>query len=179
MTKADQVAAAMALVQSEFGKETDVLVNAAGVTQSNLLLRTSEEEVEEVLRANLLGPMLLSKIVLKGMLRQKRGCILSIGSVLGSIGMKGEVAYSASKSGLIGFTKSLSKEVAPRGIRVNLLVPGYVATSMTEKADVDTSAIPLGRMATAEEIARVAMFLLGQDASYITGQMIVADGGLT
>ena len=179
MTDGAQIASTVSKIRAEFGGDASVLVNAAGVAQSGLLLRTSEEKITNVLHTNLLGPMMLSKALLKGMLRQKQGAILSIGSVLGATGLQGEVVYSASKAGLLGFTKSLSKEVAPKGIRVNLLVPGYVSTDMTKGKEVDTSAIPAGRMATPEEIARIAMFLLSEDAAYITGQMLVADGGLT
>eukprot|EP00510_Aplanochytrium_minuta_P002036 CAMPEP_0184021740 /NCGR_PEP_ID=MMETSP0954-20121128/10126_1 /TAXON_ID=627963 /ORGANISM="Aplanochytrium sp, Strain PBS07" /LENGTH=248 /DNA_ID=CAMNT_0026303853 /DNA_START=160 /DNA_END=906 /DNA_ORIENTATION=- len=174
-----EVTSSVALVKEKLGS-VDVLVNAAGINHDCLLLRASNEAILETIRVNLMGPMYLSREVLKDMLRRRKGVILNVGSVVASVGNPGQTVYSASKSGLYGFTRSLAKEVSGRGIRVNLLEPGFVETEMTENSKVDISkhTIAMGRMAKPEEIARTALFLIGSDSSYITGQRIIADGGM-
>ncbi|GBG34692.1 Carbonyl reductase family member 4 [Hondaea fermentalgiana] len=196
---AQDIARAVAEIKAGFDNKAPigVLVNAAGTLQESLLLRTSAESMEETLRVNLLGPMLLSKAVLKDLMRCSSKnptswapageggwpgpSIVNIGSVVGSMGNAGQTAYSASKAGLVGFSKSLAREVAGKGIRVNLVEPGFLATEMTEHLDAEstTARIPLGRYGFAEEIASMIDYLaMDPRASYVTGQVLRVDGGL-
>ena len=170
-------------VLSSFGK-VDILVNNAGITKDNLLLRMSQEDWEEVIRINLSGVYNCTKLLLKPMIKQRQGRIINITSVSGITGNPGQSNYAAAKAGLIGFTKSIAKEVASRNILVNGIAPGFIATDMTEalvQAEQEKllSAIPLGRMGSPEDIANVAVFLASDKAGYITGQIITVDGGLT
>src|SRR6185503_417685 len=169
-------------VNEAFG-HIDFLVNNAGVTRDNIILRMKEEDWDEVISTNLKGAWNFSKAVVRIMLRQGGGgSILNISSTSGVCGMAGQANYSASKAGWIGMTKAIAKEVANRHITVNALSPGMVTTDMTDKMD-ETYAekfreqIPLGRYADADEIAKIAAFLLSDDARYITGQVLRADGG--
>ncbi len=161
----------------------DVLVNNAGVNRDNLLLRMKEKEWDEVLETNLKGAFNCSRFALKHMLKQGSGCIVNISSVVGIYGNPGQSNYAASKAGLIGFTKSLAKEVGRKKIRVVAVAPGFIETEMTEKLsqDLKTKAlerIPLSRFGKPEEVASCVSFLASDEASYITGCVISVDGGL-
>jgi 3-oxoacyl-[acyl-carrier protein] reductase len=164
-------------------KRIDILVNNAGVTKDTLVLRMSESDWDSVVDTNLKGAFLMSKAVCKPMMSQRAGKIINIGSIVGITGNAGQVNYSASKAGLIGLTKSFAKELASRNILVNCVAPGYIDTDMTAKiSDEQKKAlqdnIPLGRTANPIEIASVVAFLASDDASYITAQTLVVDGGL-
>jgi len=158
----------------------DGLVNNAGITQDNLLLRLSEAQWDAVIQTNLKGPFLYSKAVLKPMLRQRKGSIVNISSIVGITGNPGQTNYAAAKAGLIAFTKSLAKEVGSRNIRVNAVAPGFIQTDMTTHlpAEAWQSRIALGRLGEPTEVAHVCAFLLSDLSSYITGEVIVVDGGL-
>jgi 3-oxoacyl-[acyl-carrier protein] reductase len=169
-------------VKSELGS-VDYLVNNAGITRDKLIMMMSEEDWDKVLDTNLKGVFNVTKPAVSIMVRQRRGAILNISSISGIVGMAGQTNYSASKAGLIGFTKALAKEVARRSITVNALALGLIETDMTttlsdEYKQKSLEQIPLGRYGTAEEVARISVFLLSDDARYITGQVIQADGGL-
>src|SRR5262245_48449774 len=161
----------------------DFLVNNAGITRDRLTAMMSEKDWDDVLNTNLKGLFNITKPVVGLMIRQKRGSILNITSISGIIGMPGQVNYSSSKAGVIGFTKALAKELAKANITVNALAPGFVETDMTAVLNPEYKAkaleqIPLGRFGSSEELANVAVFLLSDKASYITGQVIQMDGGL-
>jgi len=162
----------------------DILINNAGITKDNLLLRMSEEEFDRVISVNLKSVYNFSKAVLKPMIQQKWGRIVNITSIVGLIGNAGQANYAASKSGMIGFTKSLAKEIASRGITVNAIAPGFIETEMTHKLnekqrEVLLNNIPLKRLGRPEDIAKAVRFLCSENASYITGQVISVDGGMT
>lgn len=161
----------------------DVLVNNAGITKDKLLMRMSEEDFEKVIEINLKGTFLVTKAVTTYMMKQRYGNIINISSVVGVVGNAGQCNYSASKAGIIGFTKSIAKELSSRNIRVNAVAPGFIQTDMTEvlpesiKENIH-SQIPLKRMGTAKEVANVIYFLGTEESSYITGQVINIDGGM-
>ncbi len=161
----------------------DILVNNAGITRDGLLLRMSEEDWDTVINVNLKSVFNYTKAVLKPMMGQRSGKIINIASVVGLMGNAGQANYSASKAGIIGFTKSAAKELASRNIQVNAIAPGYVETAMTAKLNEDqrkqlTDAIPLKRTALPKDIATVVKFLSSPDSDYITGQVISVNGGL-
>ncbi len=166
----------------KFGK-IDVLVNNAGITKDNLLMRMSEEDFEKVLDINLKGTFLITKFATKYMMKKRCGSIVNLASVVGVAGNAGQCNYSASKAGVIGFTKSIAKELASRNIRANAVAPGFIKTDMTDvlsdnvKENIN-SQIPLKRMGTAEEVAKLVYFLGTSESSYITGQVINVDGGM-
>ena len=169
-------------VKSEFGS-VDYLVNNAGITRDKLIMMMSEEDWDAVIDTNLKGVFNVTKPAVSVMVRQRRGSILNIASISGVVGMAGQTNYSASKAGLIGFTKALAKEIARRNVTVNALALGLIETDMTgglaeEYKQKMLEQIPLGRYGTVEEVAKIAAFLLSDDARYITGQVIQADGGL-
>jgi len=169
-------------VHSKFGS-LDYLVNNAGITRDKLILRMSEEEWDSVIDTNLKGAFSFSKAVAPFMVKARFGSILNLTSVSGIVGSPGQVNYSASKAGLIGFTKALARELAGRNITVNALALGLVETDMTRGLSENYRAaalteIPAGRFGSAEEVARIAAFLLSDDSRYVTGQVIQADGGL-
>lgn len=166
----------------KFGK-IDVLVNNAGITKDMLLIRMKKEDFESVIDINLVGTFNITKNVIPYMIKQRSGRIINLSSVVGISGNAGQTNYSASKAGIIGFTKSLAKEVANRNILVNAVAPGFIETKMTEilKDDVKEKickTIPLNRMGKAKDVANVVKFLSSDDSSYITGQVINVDGGM-
>ncbi len=182
VTSFDSVQKVCDEIVAEAGR-IDFLVNNAGVTRDNLLMRMSEEEWDMVLNTNLKGVFICTKVFSRVMMSQRYGRIVNIGSVVGSMGNAGQANYSSSKAGLIGFTKSIAKELASRNILVNCVAPGYVRTPMTDKLTDDQRAaflvgIPLKRPAEAEDIANVVTFFASEDASYVTGQLIHVDGGM-
>ncbi len=161
----------------------DILVNNAGITQDNLFLRMSESQVEEVMNVNLVAAMLLTKGLIRSMIKGRFGRIVNITSVVGHTGNAGQVNYTASKAGMVGFTKSLAQEVAARGVTVNCLAPGFIATEMTGKLTQDqrtaiASTIPMNRIGQPEDVASGVLFLASDQASYITGQTLHINGGL-
>ena len=161
----------------------DVLVNNAGITKDGLLMRMSEEDFTKVIDINLVGTFNMTRNVIPLMVKQRYGRIISISSVVGIAGNAGQTNYSASKAGIIGFTKSLAKEVASRNILVNAIAPGFIATDMTKVLSDDqkehiNANIPLKRMGTPEDIAKAVKFLASEDSSYITGQVLHVDGGM-
>ena len=169
-------------VIERFG-QIDVLVNNAGITKDMLLMRMKKEDFEQVIDTNLVGTFNMTKNVISYMTKQKEGRIINISSVVGISGNAGQTNYAASKAGIIGFTKSLAKEVASRNILVNAVAPGFIETKMTDvlkeeiKEEINKT-IPLKRMGTAEDVANVVKFLSSEDSSYITGQVIQVDGGM-
>ena len=178
-------AAAEAMVKQVKGElgSIDYLVNNAGITRDKLIMMMSQEDWDAVIDTNLKGVFNVTRHAISVMVRQRRGAILNIASISGVVGMAGQTNYSASKAGLIGFTKALAKEVGRRNITVNSLALGLIETDMTaalpeEYKQKMLEQIPLGRYGSVEEVARVAAFLLSDDARYITGQVIQADGGL-
>ncbi|CAI5731536.1 unnamed protein product [Hyaloperonospora brassicae] len=178
-----EAAQVVAQVAQQFGSSPAALVNAAGGTKDSLLLRLQQADLDELLLTNLVGPLYMSKAVAKGMIERRRGSIVNIGSVVGAAGNTGQVAYSASKSGLRGATKTLAKELGTRNIRVNLVEPGFIATDMTDAMaeaarERVLGNISLARFGTAHEVAQLVAFLASNEASYITGQCIRIDGGL-
>jgi 3-oxoacyl-[acyl-carrier protein] reductase len=167
----------------EFG-QLDVLVNNAGITRDGLLLRMKPEDWNAVLDVNLTGAFRWCRLAAKQMLRQKSGTIINISSIVGVIGNPGQTNYSASKAGLIGFSKSLAVEVAARNITVNVIAPGFIETEMTHALGDEAQAeflsrIPLGKLGTTGDVADLALFLASPMSDYITGQVICVDGGLT
>ncbi len=169
-------------VINEFGR-IDCLVNNAGISRDNLLIRMKKEDWDLVIAVNLTGAFNVSKAVIKHMMKAHYGRIINIASIVGVIGNAGQANYSASKAGIIGLTKSMAKEFASRNITVNAIAPGYIKTEMTAYLSDETkqafmNSIPLKRVGTPEDIANVALFLASDDASYITGQVICVDGGL-
>lgn len=166
-----------------FGR-VDILVNNAGITRDTLLLRMSVDQWDSVIDANLKGAFLCSRAASKIMLRQKSGRIVNIASVNGLRGSAGQTNYSASKAGLIGFSRSLAKELASRSITVNVVAPGFIDTQMTDSFEGDAreqllKTIPLGRFGQAEDVGAAVAFLASNAASYITGQVLTVDGGVT
>ena len=166
----------------EFGK-IDVLINNAGITKDMLLARMKEEDFKQVIDVNLVGTFNMTKNVISYMMKARNGRIINISSVVGIAGNAGQTNYSASKAGIIGFTKSLAKEVASRNILVNAIAPGFIETNMTdvlkqEVKDEIAKNIPLKRMGTPQDVANVVKFLASEDSSYITGQVISVDGGM-
>lgn len=165
-----------------FGR-IDILVNNAGITRDNLLVRMSEEEWDSVLDTNLKGTFNCTKVVAKLMMRERRGKIVNVASVMGLVGNAGQANYSASKGGVIALTKTTAKELGSRGINVNAVAPGFIQTVMTEempeaaKRDI-SDRIPLRRLGTPEDVAEVVLFLCSEASSYITGQVIAVDGGM-
>jgi 3-oxoacyl-[acyl-carrier protein] reductase len=182
ISKKEEVSRLIEMTLEKFQK-IDVLVNNAGITKDGLLMRMPEDDWDKVLDVNLKSCFFTCQAVMKPYLKAKKGKIINISSVVGIIGNPGQTNYAASKAGLIGFSKSLAKEVASRGITVNCIAPGYIETSMTGALGEDKRAeilkhIPLGRMGSPDDIANAALFLALPGSDYITGQVLVVDGGL-
>ena len=182
VTNSAEVDAAFAAVEEHFGP-VEILVSNAGITKDMLLLRMSEADFSSVVDANLTGAFRVVKRAAQGMLKAKRGRVILMSSVVGLLGSGGQANYAASKAGLVGFARSLARELGSRSITINVVAPGPVATDMTaslgeQRLSELTEAVPLRRMATPDEIAGVVTFLAGPDAAYITGAVIPVDGGL-
>ena len=172
----------MADIKEKFGA-VDILVNNAGITRDTLLMRMKLEQWEEVYETNLRSVFLLSKACLRGMMKSRSGRIINISSVVGTTGNPGQANYASTKAGMVGFTKSLAREVANRGVTVNCVAPGFIATDMTnelsdeQKQQVLTN-VPMGRLGAVEDIAKAVKFLASEDSVYITGQTMHINGGL-
>ena len=182
VTDGQSVESAFTRIESEIG-QPEIIVANAGITKDTLVMRMSDEDFESVIDANLTGAFRVAKRATKGLLKLKRGRLIFVGSVVGSVGAAGQVNYSASKSGLVGMARSFARELGSRGITANVVAPGFVETDMTasldEKRRGDIAAqVPLGRFCSAEEIAEVVAFIASNKASYITGAIIPVDGGL-
>jgi 3-oxoacyl-[acyl-carrier protein] reductase len=170
-------------VSEAFGR-VDILINNAGVRRDNLMMRMKEDEFDEVVRTNLKGTYLCTRAALRPMVRARWGRIVNVSSVVGLVGNAGQANYAASKAGIVGFTRSVAREVAQRGITVNAVAPGYVETELTGSLPEDVKdrirgQVPMGRFGEAEEVAEVVAFLTGEGAAYVTGQTIAVDGGMT
>lgn len=164
-------------------RKIDILVNNAGVTSDNLLIRTKSEEWDQIIGTNLRGTVLCTKAVCRVMIRQRYGRIICLSSVVGQTGNVGQSLYAATKAGILGFTKSLARELASRGITVNAVAPGFIETEMTARLSPELQeeflrSIPLGRFGACEEVAELVVFLAGSGAGYITGQVVSVNGGL-
>ena len=182
VTNSEEISKLIEEIITKYGA-IDVLVNNAGITKDNLLMRMSEEEFDKVIEVNLKGTYIVTKAVTKYMMKKRKGSIINLSSVVGVAGNAGQCNYSASKAGIIGFTKSLAKELASRNIRANAVAPGFIETDMTSvlpeniKENINNQ-IPLKRMGTAKEVAELVYFLGEDTSSYITGQVINIDGGM-
>ena len=182
VTDNDQISILLKAITDEFGS-VDILINNAGITRDNILVRMKEEEWNDVINTNLSSVYKMSKVVLRGMIKKRSGRIISITSVVGAMGNAGQSNYAATKAGIIGFTKSLAREVGVRGITVNAIAPGFIETDMTDRLPEDQKEnlarqIPMGRLGTVNEIAQVALFLSGEGSSYITAQTLHVNGGM-
>jgi len=182
VSKEEDIEHILKTVEAELGK-IEVLINNAGIERDGLLIRMKSEDWDKVLDINLKGVFLSTKLIGKKMLKLKKGRIINITSVVGLMGNAGQANYAASKAGVIGFTKSVAKEFASRGITVNAVAPGFIKSDMTNKLSDEVKesyakAIPLGRMGEAEDIANTVAFLASEQAAYITGQTIQVDGGM-
>ena len=183
VSDAASVEALFDAVKQEFGK-VDILVNNAGLTKDGLLLRMSEESWDAVLDANLKGTFLCTRAAAKLMIKQRSGRIINITSIMGQVGNPGQANYSASKAGVIGFTRTVARELGSRGVTVNAVAPGFIDTQMTdaiqgELRETTLKKIPLGRLGTPEDIGLAVAFLASEAAGYITGQTLTVDGGMT
>jgi len=179
---ADSIAEVLKAITDEYGVPA-VLVNNAGITRDNLLMRMKDDEWDDIINTNLTSIFRMSKAVLRGMMKARSGRIINIASVVGSTGNAGQANYAAAKAGMIGFTKSMAKEVGSRGITVNSVAPGFIDTDMTSELsdDIKTAllaGIPLARLGDAKEIAHAVAFLASDGASYITGETLHVNGGM-
>ena len=182
VTDNEQVSNLVKDIGEDFGS-VDILVNNAGITRDNILLRMKEDEWEDIINTNLSSIYKMSKSVLRGMIKNRSGRIISITSVVGAMGNAGQSNYGAAKAGVIGFTKSLAREVGVRGVTVNAIAPGFIETDMTdslpdEQKEALAGQIPMGRLGTADEVAQSVLFLAGDGGSYITGQTLHVNGGM-
>ncbi len=174
--------ALLANVQADFG-DIDILVNNAGITRDNLLMRMKDDEWQAIIETNLTSLFRMSKSVLRPMMKKRQGRIINVGSVVGSMGNAGQTNYAAAKAGVIGFTKSMAREVASRGITVNTVAPGFIETDMTNALNDEQRAailtqVPAGRLGEPREIAATVAFLASDDAAYITGETLHVNGGM-
>ena len=182
VTDNDQITSVLKAVTNEYGA-VDVLINNAGITRDNILVRMKEEEWDDIINTNLSSVYRMSKAVLRGMIKKRSGRIISITSVVGAMGNAGQSNYAAAKAGIMGFTKSLAREVGVRGITVNAIAPGFIETDMTDNLPADQKAvlasqIPMGRLGTVNEIAQAVLFLASDSGSYITAQTLHVNGGM-
>lgn len=182
VTDGQSVDAAFTTIENEIG-QPEIIVANAGITKDTLVMRMSDKDFESVIDANLTGAFRVAKRATKGLLKLKRGRLIFVGSVVGSVGAPGQVNYSASKSGLVGMARSFARELGSRGITANVIAPGFVETDMTATLDEKrrneiAGQVPLGRFCSAQEIAEVVSFIASNKASYITGAIIPVDGGL-
>ncbi len=180
VTDNEQISELLKNVTADFGS-VDILVNNAGITRDNILVRMKEDEWDDIINTNLSSVYKMSKAVLRGMIKKKSGRIISITSVVGAMGNAGQSNYAAAKAGIMGFTKSLAREVGVRGITVNAIAPGFIQTDMTDKLPEDqkvalASQIPMARLGTVDEIAQSVLFLAGESGSYITAQTFHVNG---
>ncbi len=182
VTDDNNIAELMKNINEQYGA-VDILINNAGITRDNILMRMKQEEWDEIIDTNLASVFKMSKAVLRGMMKKRAGRIISITSVVGAMGNSGQTNYAAAKAGIMGFTKSLAREVGSRGITVNTVAPGFIQTDMTdalpdEQKKVLASQIPMTRLGTVDEIAQTVLFLAGEGGSYITAQTIHVNGGM-
>ncbi|MBK1674196.1 3-oxoacyl-ACP reductase [Ectothiorhodospira shaposhnikovii] len=182
VTWPDDVDAVIKAVGDEFGGVT-ILVNNAGITRDNLLMRMKDDEWDAIIQTNLTSVYRVSKAVLRGMMKARKGRIINVGSVVGSSGNAGQTNYAAAKAGLLGFTRSLAREVGSRGITVNTVAPGFIDTDMTKdlpeaQREALLTQIPLGRLGAPEEIAQAVAFLASPGAAYVTGETLHVNGGM-
>ena len=182
VTDNNNIAELMKNINEKYGT-VDILINNAGITRDNILIRMMQEEWDEIINTNLASVFKMSKVVLRGMLKKKAGRIVSITSVVGAMGNSGQTNYAAAKAGIMGFTKSLAREVGSRGITVNTVAPGFIQTDMTdalpnEQKEALSSQIPMARLGTVDEIAQTVLFLAGEGGSYITAQTLHVNGGM-
>lgn len=182
VTEQSSIDAMFEAIKAKFG-EVDILVNNAGITRDNLLMRMKDDEWDDIIQTNLSSVYRLSKAVLRSMMKKRNGRIISIGSVVGTMGNAGQTNYAAAKAGLLGFTKSLAREVASRGITVNAVAPGFIETDMTHALNEDQKSailtqVPAGRLGSAQEIASAVVFLASNEAAYITGETLHVNGGM-
>ena len=178
----NQIKDVMGKIVEKYGS-VDILINNAGITRDNLLMRMKEDEWDDIMNTNLASVYKMSKSVLRGMMKKKAGRIISIASVVGAMGNAGQTNYAAAKAGIMGFTKSLAREVGARGITVNAVAPGFIKTDMTdslpeEQREALSKQIPMGRLGTTEEIAGTVLFLASDAGAYITAQTIHVNGGM-
>ena len=182
VTDNEQISELLKSITADFGS-VDILVNNAGITRDNILVRMKEDEWDDIINTNLSSVYKMSKAVLRGMIKKRSGRIISITSVVGAMGNAGQSNYAAAKAGIMGFTKSLAREVGVRGITVNAIAPGFIQTDMTDKLPEDqkvalASQIPMARLGTVDEIAQAVLFLASESGSYITAQTLHVNGGM-
>ncbi|MEH0741391.1 3-oxoacyl-ACP reductase FabG [Vibrio cholerae] len=182
VTDVDSIESTLKTINDEFGA-IDILVNNAGITRDNLLMRMKDDEWNDIIDTNLTPIFRMSKAVLRGMMKKRHGRIINVGSVVGTMGNAGQANYAAAKAGVIGFTKSMAREVASRGITVNTVAPGFIETDMTKALnDVQRAAtlsnVPAGRLGDPREIASAVVFLASPEAAYITGETLHVNGGM-
>jgi 3-oxoacyl-[acyl-carrier protein] reductase len=182
VTDVDSITATLKTINDEFGA-IDILVNNAGITRDNLLMRMKDDEWNDIIDTNLTPIFRMSKAVLRGMMKKRQGRIVNVGSVVGTMGNAGQANYAAAKAGVIGFTKSMAREVASRGVTVNTVAPGFIETDMTKALNDDQRAatlanVPAGRLGDPREIAEAVVFLASPAAAYITGETLHVNGGM-
>ncbi|MBR9788742.1 MAG: 3-oxoacyl-ACP reductase FabG [Vibrionaceae bacterium] len=182
VTDVESIEATLKTINDEFGV-IDILVNNAGITRDNLLMRMKDDEWNDIIDTNLTPIFRMSKAVLRGMMKKRAGRIINVGSVVGTMGNAGQTNYAAAKAGVIGFTKSMAREVASRGVTVNTVAPGFIETDMTkalndEQRAATLSNVPAGRLGDPREIASAVAFLASPEAAYITGETLHVNGGM-
>ena len=182
VTDNEQISELLKNITADYGS-VDILINNAGITRDNILVRMKEDDWDDIINTNLSSVYKMSKAVLRGMIKKRSGRIISITSVVGAMGNAGQSNYAASKAGIMGFTKSLAREVGVRGITVNAIAPGFIETDMTDKLPENqklalASQIPMARLGTVDEIAKTALFLADESGSYITAQTLHVNGGM-